>query len=177
LARRCRQDTVDRQHAEAADYAAGKRRTGNDREDFYGTDEPTEVRETYRHDDAPCPARTANVSRAAAFLEAQSSISLGGACHPDTKRGTRRNLTRFIVGISSARRFGMDQRDRELLDKQMGRLQPTPGQAGTLIAVVVGVFLVGVTFGGLMFSSSEPIRVAANDVAVAPLLGTPPMTP
>jgi hypothetical protein len=71
----------------------------------------------------------------------------------------------------------MDQRDRELLDKQMRRLQPTPGQAGTLIAVVVGVFLVGVTFGGLMFSSSEPIRVAANDVAVAPLLGTPPMTP
>jgi hypothetical protein len=83
----------------------------------------------------------------------------------------------FCIGISSARRFGMDQRDRELLDKQMRRLQPTPGQAGALIAVVVGVFLVGVTFGGLMFSSSEPIRVAANDVAVAPLLGTPPMTP
>jgi hypothetical protein len=71
----------------------------------------------------------------------------------------------------------MDRRDRELFDKQMRRLQPTPGQAGTLIAVIVGVFLVGVTFGGLLFSSSEPIRVAANTVEVAPLLGTPPMIP
>jgi hypothetical protein len=71
----------------------------------------------------------------------------------------------------------MDHRDRELLDKQMRRMQPTPGQAGTMIAVVVGVFLVGVTFGGLLFASSEPIRVAANDVEVAPLHGAPPMTP
>jgi hypothetical protein len=71
----------------------------------------------------------------------------------------------------------MDHRDRELLDKQMRRLQPTSGQVGTAIAVLVGVFLVGVTSGGLLFSSSEPIRVAANNVEVAPLLGSAPMTP
>jgi hypothetical protein len=71
----------------------------------------------------------------------------------------------------------MDHRDRELLDKQMRRLQPTSGQVGTAIAVLVGVFLVGVTAGELLFSSSEPIRVAANGVEVAPLLGSPPMTP
>ncbi len=71
----------------------------------------------------------------------------------------------------------MDQRDRELLDKQMRRLGPTTGRPETMIAVCVGVFLVGVTFGGLLFSSSEPTRIATNDAAVAPFLGTAPMTP
>jgi len=72
----------------------------------------------------------------------------------------------------------MDHRDQELLDKQTRRLQPTTGQEGTLIAVFLGVFLIGVTCGGLLFSSSEPIhiasnRVASNDAAAAPLLGHP----
>jgi len=72
----------------------------------------------------------------------------------------------------------MDRRDQELLDKQMRRLQPTIGQEGTLIAVFLGVFLIGVTFGGWLFSSSEPSsvapdRVASNDVAAAPLVGHP----
>jgi hypothetical protein len=71
----------------------------------------------------------------------------------------------------------MDQRDRELLDKQMRRLQTAPSQAATMMAVIVGVFLVGVTCGGLLVSSSEPIHVAAPNSAAAPLLGTPATTP
>jgi hypothetical protein len=78
----------------------------------------------------------------------------------------------------------MDHRDRELLDKQMRRLHAAPRQGGTMIAVIVGVFLVGVTFGGLLFSSDEPFRVAANDAAngasdalgAAPLVGTLPIS-
>lgn len=71
----------------------------------------------------------------------------------------------------------MDHRDRELLDKQMRRLQAAPPYEGMMAAVIVSVFLVGVTCGGLLFSSSEPIRVAANDVTVASLVRPPPMTP
>ena len=71
----------------------------------------------------------------------------------------------------------MDQRDRELLDKQLRQLQPAPRQESAMIAVLVGVFLVGVTFGGLMFSSSEPVRIASNDAgpAAASLSGIPPI--
>jgi hypothetical protein len=72
----------------------------------------------------------------------------------------------------------MDQRDRELLDKQLRQLQPEPRQISTTIAVMAGVFLVGVTFGGLVFSSREPVRVASSDVVPSgmPLSAMPPIS-
>ena len=59
----------------------------------------------------------------------------------------------------------MDQRDRELLDKQVRHIQPDPGRDGVTIAAIIAVFFVGVTFGSLLFPPHEPVRLAANDAA------------
>jgi hypothetical protein len=56
----------------------------------------------------------------------------------------------------------MNDRDRALLEKQLHSINPDP-QAGTLVAIVIAVFLVGVTFGSLLVSADEPMRVASLD--------------
>jgi hypothetical protein len=59
----------------------------------------------------------------------------------------------------------MDRRDRELLDKQLRRFDPTPRSPGTMILALVAVFLAGVTLGGFMFAyKAEPTRIASNAV-------------
>jgi len=62
----------------------------------------------------------------------------------------------------------MDQRDQELLDKQMRAISPAARRRG--IVTVLMVFLAGMTLGGMLAgSASEPTRVAMNDtVPVAP---------
>ena len=62
----------------------------------------------------------------------------------------------------------MDQRDQELLDKQMRAISPAPRRDGVVIVTVLMVF--GMTLGGMLAgSASEPTRVAMNDtVPVAP---------
>jgi hypothetical protein len=64
----------------------------------------------------------------------------------------------------------MDQRDQELLDKQMRAISPAPRRDGVVIVTVLMVFLASMTLGGMLAgSASEPTRVAMNDtVPVAP---------
>jgi hypothetical protein len=63
----------------------------------------------------------------------------------------------------------MDKHDRELLDKQVGRLAPPPRGQGVLMVAITGVFLVGIMVGGLMFArnTEPPVQVASNDGTAA----------
>jgi hypothetical protein len=58
----------------------------------------------------------------------------------------------------------MDQRDQELLDKQMRAINPAPRRDGVTIVTVLMVFFVGMSVGGILAeSANEPTRVAMND--------------
>jgi hypothetical protein len=59
----------------------------------------------------------------------------------------------------------MDRRDRQLLNKQMKRFQPSPRRDGLMILALVGVFICGLTAGGLVFSfaSQTPTPTTASD--------------
>jgi hypothetical protein len=52
----------------------------------------------------------------------------------------------------------MDRRNREVLNRRMSHFQHAPRQDGIAIMAIVGVFLVGLTTGGLLFpfGSSPP---------------------
>ena len=45
----------------------------------------------------------------------------------------------------------MDRRDQEFLSKQLRHLPPSPRSDGSMILVIVAVFLAGMTVGTLMF--------------------------
>jgi hypothetical protein len=45
----------------------------------------------------------------------------------------------------------MNRRDRELLDRQMSHFQHAPRPDGIMMMAIVGIFLVGLTAGGLLF--------------------------
>lgn len=58
----------------------------------------------------------------------------------------------------------MNRHDRELLDKQVSRLQPAPRRDSMLILVMTSVFIAGLTAGGLLFSfGSNPSTPTALD--------------
>ena len=69
----------------------------------------------------------------------------------------------------------MDQRDLELLDKQMRAINHAPRRDGVVIVAVLMVFLAGMTVGGLLAAApaNEPTRVAANDLAPVSPEGLP----
>lgn len=68
----------------------------------------------------------------------------------------------------------MDQRDQELLDKQMRAISPAPRRDGVVIVTVLMVFLAGMTLGGMLAgSASEPTRVAMNDTVPVAADGLP----
>ena len=65
----------------------------------------------------------------------------------------------------------MDQRDLELLDKQMRAINRAPRRDGVTVLMV---FIAGMTLGSLLAgSANEPTRVAANDVAPVSPEGLP----
>ena len=54
--------------------------------------------------------------------------------------------------------------DRELLDRQMSRFQLPPRRDGALILAMVGVFIAGLTAGGLLFTfGNAPSTPTASD--------------
>jgi hypothetical protein len=68
----------------------------------------------------------------------------------------------------------MDQRDQELLDKQMRAISSAPRRDGVVIVTVLMVFLAGMTVGGLLVgSASEPTPVAMNDTVRVAADGLP----
>jgi hypothetical protein len=65
--------------------------------------------------------------------------------------------------------FDMDQRDQELLAKQLRAITPAPPRDGAIVVIIVMAFLTGMTLGGLFTGSiSEPTRVAAKVVPPYP---------
>jgi hypothetical protein len=59
----------------------------------------------------------------------------------------------------------MNRRDRELLDRQMSRIQSQPRRDGVLILGMVGVFIAGLTAGSLLFTfgSNSSTPTASDD--------------
>jgi hypothetical protein len=69
----------------------------------------------------------------------------------------------------------MDQRDQELLDKQLRSVSPSPRNDGVMMMAIVGVFFAGVTLGGVLFANeNEPApmgsEIASNDAATGVVL-------
>jgi hypothetical protein len=85
----------------------------------------------------------------------------------------------FHMDISGKGDFQkMDQRDQELLDKQLRRLNP-PRSDGVMILAILTVSFAGMALGGFLFPyKSEPMLIASNDATPAILLpnGAPPTT-
>ena len=64
----------------------------------------------------------------------------------------------------------MDQRDWELLDKQMGGSVP-PRNDGIVVLTIAAAFVAGLVVGGILFGrESGPERFAANNAKVASYL-------
>jgi hypothetical protein len=59
----------------------------------------------------------------------------------------------------------MNRRDRELLDRQMSRIQSQQRRDSVLILGMVGVFIAGLTAGSLLFTfgSNPPTPTASDD--------------
>jgi hypothetical protein len=95
--------------------------------------------------------------------------------------GKSRNSGRrraFYRSISPRMGLTMDRRDRELLDKQLGRFQPAPRSDGVMIFAVLAVFLVGMSVGGLIAEKTEPARIASNDTVTGLFVpGAAPVVP
>jgi hypothetical protein len=58
----------------------------------------------------------------------------------------------------------MDQRDQELLNRQLGRLTPASGNGGVMILAVLAIFFGGMALGGFLVGyESGPTQIAANN--------------
>jgi hypothetical protein len=104
-------------------------------------------------------------------MRCNNAAAMRKRCARSTLRhGTPGALVRFTGDISSAGDCAMDQRDQELLDKQMRAINPAPRRDGVIIVTVLMVFFAGMTVGGILAESAkEPTRVAMNDsVALQP---------
>jgi hypothetical protein len=74
----------------------------------------------------------------------------------------------------------MDQRDQDLLDKQLHGLQPSPRNDGVMMVAILAVFFGGMALGGFLFGyAGEPTQqIAANDTPAAISIpnAAPPIT-
>ena len=73
----------------------------------------------------------------------------------------------------------MDQRDQELLDKQLRGFNPPPRNDWIIMLVVLAVFFAGVTLGGFLTAyKSEPMQLASNAATPSIFIpnGAPPTT-
>lgn len=63
----------------------------------------------------------------------------------------------------------MNQRDQELLDKQLWGVTANPPTKGGIIGLMgVAIFFVGIAIGAVLFAhESKPTRIAVNDLAAA----------
>jgi hypothetical protein len=73
----------------------------------------------------------------------------------------------------------MNQRDQELLDKQVRHLNPYPRSDSVMMLAIVAVFFAGMALGNFLFAyKGQPLQIASNDAMLATSVpnGTPPMT-
>ena len=57
----------------------------------------------------------------------------------------------------------MNRRDRELLDRQMRRFEPSSRPVGLMMLILAGVFVVGMIAGSAITSSPQSERTVATD--------------
>ena len=57
----------------------------------------------------------------------------------------------------------MNRRDRELLERQMRRFQPSQHPVGLMMLILAGAFLVGMIAGSIIFTSQQPVQTASTD--------------
>ena len=57
----------------------------------------------------------------------------------------------------------MNRRDRELLDREMGRFQPSSHPFGLVMLILAGAFLVGIIAGSIIFTNQQPVQTASTD--------------
>lgn len=57
----------------------------------------------------------------------------------------------------------MNRRDRELLERQMRRFQPSPHPVGLMMLILAGAFLIGMIAGSIIFTSQQPVQTASTD--------------
>jgi hypothetical protein len=97
-------------------------------------------------------------------MRRNSAAAMRKRCAGQRADGTPGALVRFISDICSAGDCAMDQRDQELLDRQMRAINPAPRHDGVIIVTVLVVFFAGMTVGGILAeSASAPMHVAMND--------------
>jgi hypothetical protein len=74
----------------------------------------------------------------------------------------------------------MNQRDQELLDKQLHGLRIAPRSDGVMMLAILAVFFTGIALGGFLYAYTDepPIRIAANDstAVISMPHGAPPLT-
>jgi len=58
----------------------------------------------------------------------------------------------------------MNQRDRELLDKQLKWIVPTSRHNGAIILVMVGIFVAGIALGSTLSAHEAQSTPAASDI-------------
>jgi hypothetical protein len=62
----------------------------------------------------------------------------------------------------------MDQRDWELLDKQLQGSDPSRRNDGVPVLTVVSVFFAGMIIGGILFApETQPMRIASSHATAA----------
>ena len=57
----------------------------------------------------------------------------------------------------------MNRRDRELLDRQMRRFQPSQHPVGLMMIILAGAFFVGMIAGSIIFTGQQPVQTALSD--------------
>lgn len=75
--------------------------------------------------------------------------------------GAAGRLPRFVIGVS------MNQRDQELLSKQLGWLSPTSRNDVVMVWAIVAAFAAGMSLGGLFMYKNDPVQIVSNDAMAA----------
>jgi uncharacterized membrane protein YoaK (UPF0700 family) len=73
----------------------------------------------------------------------------------------------------------MDQRNQQLLDKQLRGFNSPPRNDWIIMLVALAVFFAGMTLGGFLTAhESEPMQIASNDATPSIFIpnGAPPTT-
>jgi hypothetical protein len=117
-------------------------------------------------------------AKLAEFVTWERTIRMNWAFESTECRNAGRFCT-FQMDISGKGDFQkMDQRDQELLEKQLRRLNP-PRSDGVMTLAILAVFFAGMALGGFLFAyRSEPMQIASNDATPAIPFpnGAPPTT-
>ena len=81
--------------------------------------------------------------------------------------------TARLVGSRREKICKMNQRDQELLDKQLWGVSRSPRNGGILCLAFVMVFLVGLSIGGILFAPKSDQMTSQDATVLAHLQGSP----